>query len=553
MDKLRYLGSQLYQNLSSLAKTNIYKGYSFSTLLNPSLTTDKTVAFSGTTLKTATLLHTFQPSKVVEIKLGNQIIPIKVSSLVKRLGWTKEQVKSLEGRKNSYQILQEAFAIKETLDSIPDPDSADSADSPRRAESFEDSAREDLNPTDTENTSILTQFYKSHEFSCEETSSILEFFLEHLPDPKPSLIFTQTLSHVIVLDPETLEAKIGKQLGMGADAAVFNIGDSNTVLKTYSKTAVCFPAYVTPKLIKDSKIKQKVNESDPLFNKVLSKEHSLGTIAKQGVLTQEGIQLHINTETQEGPLVAIKELKGECDLDQFIKENKDSNTYHEKILTFQKDIAAHYADRIHSRGVVHLDGKPANYMLYKTNTNDLTARVNDFGGSIEIDFKDATTPLPQEEEDDFKYTHQYTPKQEIDTYKKQAKNINELIKKKDLALTPKIKTQKKLLLENAQKIDIFQMGVAFYQMACKSAITQTTSPEGLQTVEVDFPYEIQENRTPNPPTEAKTKETKEKLEKFYGKDDPRVNMILRMIDFDPKNRPTAQEVAKVFDQSQSNS
>lgn len=559
MDYVRGLTGKISQTLSSYTE-KLYKGRSFSTSLPRSITLDKTITFSQTSFQKAPLLSTiFRRSEIIQIKSNNKIIPLKISDLVERLGWTEEQVKSLGQKENAYETLQEAFAIKEAIN-LYTPDQREIV----QKENSKTEIPSDIEPMreaessksiDLETkpyNSKLLEFYRNHEFSIQEKSNILSFFLKNLPSTKPSLIFTESLSHVIYLDPKELSAKSGKQLGSGAEASVFHFEGESTVLKTYNKTGILrnatkdFTESINLNLTKDSTFKQKIAQGDSLFNLIKPEKHSLNSIE-----AEYRQNLYSANSTEKNPLKFFTELKGEFDLDSFIRKERDSEEYSTKIMSFQGDIASHYADRIHANGIAHLDGKPGNYMIYKQNNNSLTARVNDFGGSLEINLQDLKMQLPTVLGEDFNCTAEYTRWEEIENYTKKAKEINNLIQSNNPKTTDEIKSKKEELLKSLQKIDVFQMGVAFYQMACEVA-SPAEPPSHGEIDKESFPYVINRDKSGNrsdiidPPTETQTAEVKQRLEKFYGKNTPQVKMILRMIDFNPDNRPTAEEVKQVF-------
>ena len=236
----------------------------------------------------------------------------------------------------------------------------------------------------------------------------------------------------------------------------------------------------------------------------------------------------------KAPLYITTSRRAIGDFRNFIQTHENEETYPADIRSLQRDLTNDYL-QIHEKHVCHLDSKLANYLYYETKEG-LTARASDFGGSVFIDPTDTATLLPTEVGIDIMFADGCTPSNEINSYMEKAAKINVLIEKQDKTDedVSQIEKGKNECLEILQKIDMFQLGVAFYQMGCKST-------ESL-------PYECTQNQNKwvlNDPKGPLKQETEATLENFY-QDRDKTSLILQMLDFNPENRPTAQEVARAF-------
>lgn len=465
----------------------------------------KTIQIGEVTIPTAYQYKQVWGEKhVVQIQINNQLIPIKVSSLTKRLGWSHEEIKELAGEHNTLSEKALQFAFK-TVESLP----------------------------------IFAQ---------EHLKNISKLAFSHFSKEKKILVVLE--NSIIVLDPKTLTTEGLFQKGSGEGSTVFSKNHSNTILKTYSLAKLSDMRILSthePNADNQNSAIQEMRKKDA---KAIGKAFLLETtIRKDDPLFQGGNApsleelSHISNLAEnsvlepldKAPLYITTSRHATGDFRQLVGQIKSEEQYPATIFQLQSDLINDYA-RIHQTNVAHLDSKWANYLYYNTK-DGLTARASDFGGSALINPTDTSTLLPIEIGTDIMFADGYTIGNEIALYIEKAKLINTLIEKLDKtdAELSKIESEKQECLEILQKIDIFQLGVAFYQMACKS--------------DSSFPYDFDTTKQSalvmNNPKHFLKSNTKNELGTFYENQD-KVTTILRMLSFDAKDRPTAQEVAKVF-------
>lgn len=464
----------------------------------------KTIQIGERTIPTA---HRYQKvwgkEHVVQIQIDDKLIPVKVSSLTKRLGWSHQDIKHLAGEKNtlSKEALEFAF---QALDSLP----------------------------------LAAQ---------EHTKEISKLAYAQFSKSQKNIAILENM--IVVLDPKKLSIEAQLQKGSGEGSMIFSKAHSETVLKTYSLAklsdmrilSIHEPGAESSNIAteemrkKDAKmigrtyaLEALIRKDDPLFTgesapSLEEVSHILNLV--------EGSEIE---PLPKAPLYITTSRRATGDFRNFIQTHQNKETYPADIRSLQRDLTNDYL-RIHEKHVCHLDSKLANYLYYETKEG-LTARASDFGGSVFIDPTDTAILLPTEVRIDIMFADGCTPSNEINSYMEKAAKINVLIEKQDKTDedVSQIQKGKNECLKILQKIDMFQLGVAFYQMACKST-------ESL-------PYECTQNQNKwvlNDPKGPLKEGTEATLENFY-QDKGKTSLILQMLDFNPENRPTAQEVARAF-------
>lgn len=536
----KIIGAAAQKVYNSLASTRLWMTRSVSTDASGLFSTDKTITIANSKLRTSPLLSLLPFNNVVKINIDNKLVPVKISDIVKKLGWTKEDVIAISKKDNAQEILSRAFEVKNLIDTLENNNNL---------------------PTQESN-SLRSRASQAGISDNNHLIMILKLTLESLPKASTkdhdSLILTK--HSLAVINPKTLEVTFLKKLGQGAQMAAFET-TCGKVLKITQHDVLRVNSCSHLDVNEEHRLGAIVRENNPIFQ------------GKKPTLQEVSVFMPDNDNTDGISMHANIEAKAETDLSNFIANNP--NLSKELILSIQNDLAQDYANNFEPNNIAHTDSNLSNYLLYKDTSGHLRAAAADILGSPQIKPTNTTETLPTQlgfisgEQSGVASTKHFTPIKELAIYQQKAFEINKLIQSNgDTTLITQGKTE---CLNLLQKISMFQRGVAFYQIACK-----TCCPSGEEPRAENLPYELYDetseesknlteelNRlnpestikfstyrdienSPKPPSEHKSTQVKENLENFYGKDDPKVSMILRMLDFDPEKRPTAKEVAEVF-------
>jgi|GEM_PF-5910865 len=408
---------------------------------------------------------------------------VKVSSVEKKLGWSEENIRKFSKDGTLFQKLKHAASLTFELQK---------------------------NPELEKNRKLIRDWALSY---LEDVNR---------KDEKVHAVYTLKGKNAVLLtsDPatKTVSIETGNFIGSGTSGSVFGMHD--TAVKVTNAT----PLFM-------------VILGNTLHEKILLEEiHKDGTV--RGI--QEKLALipvaDIFQQNPSGEVFSFKEElqndnrgreeqnkikeefsitlgpRYEGDLSKFIDKSKQEETYSSIVKSMQQDIAFGLR-KMHEGNIVHGDHKPDNIFYRKDR-----AFIGDFGTASKID-PDTKDSIPE-----LCCTLSHTLIEDKRKYDKLRLQYDELT----LQTEGDLKPLKEQGLRLRKQIDIFQIGITFYQTVVKDV--------------TKLPYTMSSDQ------DAKTwnSDFKRDLESFYGKGDPRVECIVRMISVNPEERPDSLEVNQIF-------
>jgi hypothetical protein len=313
-------------------------------------------------------------------------------------------------------------------------------------------------------------------------------------------------------DYSNLTLEQGEEVGEGANLTVFKVND--VAVKVHGKVPVSGGMETLKELEANQEREDKIMD-------VLGKHPGI-----QEKATAEKVY-QIAYAFKEGNVVAAENVENGAlnirrtklyggNMNRFpASEDKDQKI--RQILSMQNNMA-HAYQHVHAKECFHLDGKMDN-VFYKENIDGgYDAILGDFGEAAYI---------PKGRPKDALGVPWGTIGTSEMTRKEEELNFQEISKKDGFPGDE--------AAEALRRIDCFQQGVVFYQMAMI----------GNNSEDNNLPYEINTKGFHPRPGKLKS-DVKQKLEAFYGKTDPRVDCILGMISMDPTQRPSDDEIVRAF-------